>query len=420
MLTTRWCLALVALCTAACGSSSGQDAVGGNPSNSTGTISATKTAETTTTATTVATTITTTATAVTTSGGPGGTSSAAQLAAKLGKPSRLLVGLGATDKSEITKQGIKTDIHERYLVGIGAGAWPTWNSPSGAYVDQVVAKEADDLGAVPMFTFYQMASLGDGNLAGINDKSFMTTYWQQAKLLFQRLGLYGKPALVNFEPDFWGYVLLQGPEGKQTTLAAQVTLASDCADLSNTVAGLGACFLRLARTYAPKALIGFPPSDWMVDATHDPIDILKKAGILDADFVVMQTLDRDAGCFESASVPECQGRQGSFYWDESNATHPNFQDHFAEAAKYHNEFGKPLIWWQTPLGVPASSRGGSNKHYRDNRVHYFLTHPKELVAAGGLAVVFSTGADSQTDITTDGGQFKTLCQAYLASPAPLD
>ena len=347
-------------------------------------------------------------------------SSAAQLATKLGKPARLLIGLGGTDQQDITSQGIKPDVHERYLVGIGSGSWPEWNQPSGAYVDTVVAKEADQLGAVPMFTLYQMASLGDGNLSGLTDKSFMTSYWQQAKLLFQRLAIYGKPALVNVEPDFWGYVLLQGPAGDQTTLSAQVTVASDCADLPNTVAGFGHCMLRLARTYAPKALLGFPPSDWMVDATHDPVDILKKAGILDADFVVMQTLDRDAGCFEAASESECQGRSGSgWYWDESNATHPNFQDHLAEASKYHTAFSKPVVWWQTPLGVPSATAGGTSKHYRDNRVHYFLTHPQELVAAGGLAVVFSAGADHQTDITTDGGQFKTLSQAYLSSPAPL-
>jgi hypothetical protein len=52
-------------------------------------------------------------------------------------------------------------------------------------------------------------------------------------------------------------------------------------------------------------------------------------------------------------------------------------------------------------------------------VHYFLTHPSELTAAGGLAVVFSTGAGGQTDITTDGGQFQSLSGAYLAAPATL-
>ncbi len=58
----------------------------------------------------------------------------ADLAAKLGKPARLLVGLGSTDQSDITAQGITPDIFERYLVGSGQNlesGWQTWNSPVG-------------------------------------------------------------------------------------------------------------------------------------------------------------------------------------------------------------------------------------------------------------------------------------------------
>ena len=50
-------------------------------------------------------------------------------------------------------------------------------------------------------------------------------------------------------------------------------------------------------------------------------------------------------------------------------------------------------------------------------MHYFLTHASELTAVGGLAVVFGTGEGHQTNITTDGGQFQELSNAYLAAPA---
>jgi hypothetical protein len=56
---------------------------------------------------------------------------------------------------------------------------------------------------------------------------------------------------------------------------------------------------------------------------------------------------------------------------------------------------------------------------RDNRVHYFLTHPAELTAAGGLGVAFGGGESHQTSVTADGGQFQTLEAAYMAAPAPL-
>jgi len=38
------------------------------------------------------------------------------------------------------------------------------------------------------------------------------------------------------------------------------------------------------------------------------------------------------------------------------------------------------------------------------------------VNAGVFGIVFSGGASSQTNISTDGGQFKTLSSAYLANP----
>ncbi|HEY4068555.1 MAG TPA: hypothetical protein VGM74_16755, partial [Burkholderiaceae bacterium] len=65
------------------------------------------------------------------------------------------------------------------------------------------------------------------------------------------------------------------------------------------------------------------------------------------------------------------------------------------------------------------SPGGTPGAYRDNRAHYFLTHPSELTAVGGLGVVFGTGEGHQTSVATDGGQFKSLSSAYFKSPTAL-
>ena len=77
------------------------------------------------------------------------------------------------------------------------------------------------------------------------------------------------------------------------------------------------------------------------------------------------------------------------------------------------------MWWQMPFGVPSATPGGSAGHYRDNRVRYLFAHTDEFVAAGGFGAVFGTGAGNQTDITSDGGQFKAAVTAYNAKPTPL-
>ena len=350
-----------------------------------------------------------------------GTGPAAKLAVKLGKPARLLVGLGAQGSADpisaIMSQALKVDIYERYL---GLGDWTTWNSQPCDYVC-VVANAADSIGAVPMFTQYQMANNGDGNLASINDSAFMKTYWARVRQLLQSLATYDKPALVNVEPDFWGYVERQAPNADPTRMPAVVTANADCTAQPNTVTGIAGCFITMARKYAPKAFVGFPPSAWGGDTAAQVVTFMNAVGAQKADFIVEQTLDRDAGCFEVSPLPAYCSRTGTgWYWDETNTIHPNFADHLAEARAYHTGIGNlPLIWWQMPEGVPSTTRGGSPFHYRDNRLHYFLTHPAELVAAGGLAVVFSSGETHQTNITTDMGQFQSLDSAYLTAPAKL-
>jgi hypothetical protein len=351
-------------------------------------------------------------------GSTAGTSSASVLAGKLGKPARFLVGLGGSDPSAIMAQAITPDFFEDYLVGVGPSDWTTWNSPSGDYVN-VVASKADSVGAVPMLTLYQMAQNGDGNITDITDPTFMTPYWANVVLLFQRLAIYGKPALVNFEPDFWGYTEQKSPGGDPTKLPAKVSIAPDCANLPDSVNGIGRCLVQIARKYAPKAYVGFSPSTWGAANLSDVVAYMQNVGAGGADIIVIQTQDRDSGCLEAMTEADCKRGGSGWYWDETNATHPNFQDHLATAKAFHDALNLPLVWWQTPLGVPSTTPGGTTNHYRDNRVHYFLTHPSELVAVGGLGAIFGAGSGDCTLITTDNGQFKTLSTAYLASPAAL-
>jgi hypothetical protein len=341
--------------------------------------------------------------------------------AALAAPNRLLAGLGAGNSiPDMTAQQIRPDIIDTYLVGLGSGSWPTWNSPDGAYVTLVSANDKA-AGAVPMFTLYQMASSGNDHLDGINDSAFMTQYWAQAKLMYQRIGATGRPTLVNLEPDFWGFVQGKAPGGDPTKLPARVSLTAECASQPDTATGIAGCLLALGRTYAPNAKIGFPPSFFGADATSVG-NFMSKVGADKADFIVAQTSDRDAGCFEASPQPsECAGRgTGPFYWDENNVTTPNYSQSLTQWSTVRSHLGNlPILFWQTPMGVPSATPGGTPNHFRDNHVHYMLTHPTEYTAIGVFGIVFSAGGSTSATIATDGGQFARLYQAYLADPAPL-
>lgn len=342
-----------------------------------------------------------------------GTGAQAALAIRLGRPARFLIGLGGgSSESTVQSQGVKPDIYDAYLVGVGPGAWQDWDAPAGAYVN-VHAERAERLGAVPMFTLYQMAANGDGNLSGLSDAAFMTLYWDNVRLMYQRMAQYGKPVLITVEPDFWGYVQLQAPAGDPEALPAKVSINPDCADQPDNAVGIAGCIIQMARRIAPKALVGLSPSGWGGSDAKSVATYMKKLGAGRADFVAVQTLDRDAGCFEARGA-ECSRGGSGYYWDEAS-----FKSHLADARAYFDDIELPLVWWQTPMGVPSDVPGGTPGHYRDNRESLFLTRTQELVDAGGVAAVFSAGAYSQTTLDTDGGQFKTLSTRYLESPVRL-
>jgi hypothetical protein len=313
--------------------------------------------------------------------------------------------------------GTTLDLHDCYLVGIsGQGGWPDWNT-GGTFVN-IMTDSAAAKGVVPMFTYYAMASNGDGNLSGLAMDGFMTTYWADMKLFFQRLAAYGKVAVAHFEPDFWAYAQQQS-SGDPTKMPVKINgLAADCAGLPDDLTGLGRCMIKLARTYAPEALVGMHASRWAGDPAATAA-FLRAVGADQADVVFADMLDRDAGCFEAHTDPNCMRNDGPWYWDESNQTSPNFHEYLAWSQQIASGVGKPMIWWQIPFGVPSATPGGSAGAYRDNRVHYLFSHVGEFVAAGGLAAVFGVGAGNQTYITTDGGQFKTAVAGYFASPAAL-
>jgi hypothetical protein len=360
--------------------------------------------------------------------GGSGAGSAAEAARRLNLSPHFLIGMGndlagAAEGYDHNRDGIYTlgtrlDLHYCYLVGLmGQGGWPDWNS-GGSFVN-IMTDSAAAHGVVPMFTLYSMAAWGEGNLAVLTNDNYMRPYWNGAALLFDRLNLFNQPAVVHLEPDFWGFAQRQAPGGDPSRIPVHVSsLAPDCSSLPDDLTGMGRCLLRIARARAPKTLVGFHASAW-AGSPGEIVTFLNRVGANESDLLVLETLDRDAGCFEAHVDPNCQRTDGPWYWDESNQSSPNFRQHLQYATALNAGIGKPLLWWQTPFGVPSSTPGGSAGRYRDNRVRYVFSHIDEFVAAGGLGATFGTGAGNQTYITTDGDQFRRAVASYFGNPTPL-
>ncbi len=339
---------------------------------------------------------------------------------KLGRSREFLIGHGndlpgAEQDWDYTKAGVHTlpvklDVHYVYLTGLaGEGGWADDND--GHFVTLIAGIDTER-GITPMFTLYQMAAHGDGDLRGLASADFMTKYWKGVRVLFDELAHFDKPALVHAEPDFWGYAQRSAPGGDPQRVAVRVgSVVPECGDLPDDMTGFGRCLLRLGHDRAPKAAIGFHASGFGALGEPERVaEFLLKVGAAEADLVVVETLDRDAGCYE-AGDQECTRDEHGAYWDETNTTHPNFHDHLDWARRVHERSGMPLFWWQLPLGVPSDVPGTARK-YRDNRVRYLFEHTREFVAAGGVGAAFGPGGKNQTDITTDDGQLARYVTEY--------
>ena len=360
------------------------------------------------------------------------------LAQHMSGSTNFLVGLG-NDNDGPFDQGIPIDVHYTYLVGYGdQGGWTTWNTDAG-----YVTYRCDNAyahGVAPMFTYYQLAlELENSNVGVFTDDTRMRQYLLDVQVLYERLAAFGHPAMVHFEPDFFGYLQIYTEDHSTTPdqMPASIHHADfhACDAIDETVTGLMECLIHMARSIAPEVRVGFSASRWgsWYDSTDPNADIegsaesiadfLRSVGSDDTDFIIVETLDRDAGFWETSgggvTCSVTDGPRGPVYWDETNATLPNFQQHFRFVGALTERLQRPAFWWQTPLGVPSNTCGGTSEHWRDNRVSYFFSHIDEMVAAGGFGMAFGTGAGEQTDIHTDGGQFHTAATSYAASPFAL-
>ena len=307
----------------------------------------------------------------------------------------------------------------------GCGWWGCWQwdqSPPGDYV-RGFAKTAATNKAIPMITYYlllQASGLPEGTsqVAAANDQAFLARYLADWRLVLQSLGT--ATAFVHIEPDFWGYCEHLNSDPHAIPAAVKGANPTDCAGQENSIAGLGRCMIAMVRKYAPNTRVGLHGSAWGtkmdVLSNKDPkFDVageakklglfLKACGAADGDFVAVDASDRDAGFYES------QGKNS--WWDATNATLPHFHQAFAWAKALAEEVGKPVVWWQVPVGNMAQNN--TSTHWKDNRVDYFFAHPDEIAAAHGVAMAFGSGATGQTDPSTDGGNLIAKVKAYAAA-----
>ena len=310
---------------------------------------------------------------------------------------------------------------------VGCGWWGCWQwdqDPPGKYVsDFVGANEKATPGQIPVFTYYeelQASGLSEGTaqVAAFNDDAFLARYFADWRFVLRNIGTHA--ALLHIEPDFWAYVEHLNSDPHAVPAKVTTANATDCAGYENSAAGVAKCMIHMARVYAPNAKIGLHASAWGTkfdvlgnsDATLDVVGEAKKIstfltalGATDGDFIVTDPSDRDAGYYQSI------GR--NTWWDDTNATLPNFHQAFTWTKALAEALNLPVIYWQIPVG--NMKLDNTKNHWRDNRVDYFFAHMDELTAAHIVGLFFGAGNGDTTTPETDGDNLVSKTTAYHAA-----
>jgi len=296
----------------------------------------------------------------------------------------------------------------QYLAGgVNTGhGWSTWN-PNGTFASMYV-QDSWAHHVIPVLSYYMLlqstpSAGGEAqtDLAHLNDPNVMSAYWNDVRLLFQRVrGT--KPVVVHVEPDLWGYL----------EQANDVALASSFAKQ----------WVALRNQLAPNVILAYHMSGW--GTKHDivyekPSDATVRAyaaqsaafyNALGAKFDVAfeDFSDRDAGFYEKQ-----QGNPNTWFKPA------DFHRHLLYGATFVKLTGLRMVAWQIPLGnTLMAAMNDTWGHYQDNRVQWLLgtgarAHLKAYVNAGYVGFLFGGGADGTTcacDAQHDG----------ITNPAPID
>jgi hypothetical protein len=321
------------------------------------------------------------------------------------------------------------------------GCWQWDQVAPGDYARGFIAtaKAAKSGPQIPMFTYYELlqsmpgvtwkGNEGDSEVKQVSDVAFMSRYYTDWRFLLKQVGT--EVVLLHVEPDFWGYAAQRGVACSSIPAAAASANATDCGALPNTLAGMGQCMIAMARKYAPNARVGLHASGWgtMFDVLNnsDPSldasahgaklgQFLAGCGAGGGDFVGADMSDRDADYYRIVKG------QDQHWWDVANATLPSFHQAFSWSKAVAEAVGKPVLWWQTPLGNAAmpnktyqDAQGGTLGQWKDNKLDYAFGHMSELAGSHAVGIAFGAGQGDQTTPDNDDGDLQGKARAYAAA-----
>lgn len=333
-----------------------------------------------------------------------------------------------------SNNGTAWDFRYQYLSGGAGTGWSTWNTPAGQFATYYM-NDSGNNGYIPSFVYYNMlqsngpsgGSESGTDLAHLSSTSTMNAYYSDWALLMQKIGAYGKPALVVVEPDLWGFIQ-QAAQAKGSSSAASISasVASSgypaAQGYPNTAQGYAWALLHIRDLYAHNAILTLHASAWGsgTDIASNTSSSVNAAaiGTQTAQFLNTAGLTGNpsgVSTFDliSNDIADHDSGQSGIWWDRNNVTFPNFTRYLQFANALSNGTGRRVVMWQVPAGNQYfDTQNNSAGHTQDNKAEYIISHIADFANAGVVSVLFGpgNGGTYAQDVQNDG----------VTNPAPIN
>ncbi|WP_210494670.1 hypothetical protein [Patulibacter sp. SYSU D01012] len=346
---------------------------------------------------------------------------ATRATSRTGWPRSLSIGLIDQEDGAAKLRGrAPFGLRWHYLSG-GAGtdgSWDTWRTGGGSYASAYV-EDARANGTIPFLSYYVLqetpptASAPDETqkvLRGLASRKTMRAVVADLRLALTRMGAAAGdgPAVLQVEPDLWGYVQQHaGGAGGASTPARIKGTDRRAKGLPNTVAGFARLVTRIRDEVAPNVLLAYPVSIWgtnkdIVGSDPSAADVERMIGLSTAfwrslgrpfDLLTFEFANRTAGYQEKVDGVAARDAQ----W-----TAENYDRHVEFVRGVLRGTKRPGVLWQVPPGNTVSPvMDDTPGHYRDDKVQALLGAPgrpllRRYRDAGVVAVLFGSAFPDDT------------------------
>jgi hypothetical protein len=333
-------------------------------------------------------------------------------------PSTLQIGLiDPEDHATALRESAPFGVRWHYLSG-GAGtssSWTNWRMGGGSFVT-AYAEESSEAKTIPFFSYYVLqetppasrrSAEPDKVADGLQNPLVVRRVVNDIRRALDRLGQAGSPAMLQIEPDMWGYLQQRFGDDAANAPVRLQGVNRFAKGLHENLRGFARLVTRMRNAEAPNVLLAYPVS---IFGTHKDIK-----GSKPSTGEIESMVDRSARFWRSAGRPfdvmtfEYANRNAGYQIavdgvasEDARWTDADHQRHLAYVRGVLGASRRPGVLWQVPPGNTVKSQMDDTPgHYTDDKVQTLLGRKGRPMLrayrdAGVAMVLFGSAFPSDT------------------------